>query len=51
MNKDSQILKKKHIKQQFGVLNIFLKIEMFLQQWEEMEILEFININIQNKDN
>ena len=38
MNKVLQILKKKHIKQQFGVLSIFLKIEMFLPQWEEMEI-------------
>jgi len=51
MNKDLQILKKRHIKLQFGELSIFLKIEIYLLQWVEMEILESININIQNKDN
>ena len=51
MSKDLQILKKRHIKQQYGESSIFLKIEIYLLQWEEMEILEFININILNKDN
>lgn len=51
LNKVTQILKKKLIKPPFGESNTFLKIEMYLPPWEEMEIWESININIQSKDN